>query len=294
MTLRHLEIFVEVAECGKMSEAAKKMYIAQSSVSQAILEIERQYNIRLFERYSKKLYLTEAGEEMLRYAQNITELYNTMDQQMRYNNRTVRIRVGATMTIGACLIGDILKEFNARHSNVNVTVMVRNTPNLERRLMSSELDIALVEGRTKERELVSRKFFTDHLSLVVGREHPFYQRDSIEISELEDQPFIFRETGSGTRIMTEEFLARHGVKVREVWMCNNSEAIKNAVINNYGISLLSELLVKRECREGLMHKLPIHNVELTQNYSLVYHKDKFFTNELTAFTQICEKFQYLR
>ena len=68
MTLRHLEIFVEVANCGKMSEAARNLFIAQSSVSQAIAEIERQYNIRLFERLSKKLYLTTSGEEMLGYA----------------------------------------------------------------------------------------------------------------------------------------------------------------------------------------------------------------------------------
>lgn len=291
MTLRHLEIFVEVANCGKMSEAARNLFIAQSSVSQAIAEIERQYNIRLFERLSKKLYLTTSGEEMLGYARHIISIYKEMENHMKFSADSVRLRVGATVTIGTCIISDLIKRFNELMPQASAEVMIRNTVNLEMRLLRSELDIGLIEGQVKSADLISRPIMDDQLILVCNHNHPFFRRETIDPQELYGQPFILREKGSGTRDLVERYLSGHNIKIKEKWMCNNTEAMKRAVIDGHGITIISELLVKKELTEGRLYKVDISGEPIKRKLCLVYHKNKYFFEALKNFTRVCEDYQ---
>ena len=98
MTIRHLRVFLEVARCGSMSQAAKNLYISQPTVSQAIAEIEAEYQVRLFSRLSKHLYITVSGEQLLEYAGRIIDLYNEMEQTM-HSKQIVRLRLGASLTV---------------------------------------------------------------------------------------------------------------------------------------------------------------------------------------------------
>lgn len=98
MTLRHLRFFVTVAKCGKMSTAAQQLFIAQSSVSQTIIELENHYGFKLFERLSRKLYITPMGEQLLTYAQHILALFDEMETQMKTRSERAGLRIGATIS----------------------------------------------------------------------------------------------------------------------------------------------------------------------------------------------------
>ncbi len=100
MTLRNLRIFLAVADCGSMSEAAKKMHIAQPSVSGTIGEIEEQYGVRLFERLGRRLYITPTGTQLCEYARHILSMYDAMELRLRNADETDMLRVGATVTVG--------------------------------------------------------------------------------------------------------------------------------------------------------------------------------------------------
>ena len=103
MTIRSLKIFVEVAESGKISDTARKLYITQASVSQCISEIEKEYNIRLFERLSKKLYLTPSGKQLLEYGRQLLAYNKMVDDFLLQSTRGKILRVGASLSTGASI-----------------------------------------------------------------------------------------------------------------------------------------------------------------------------------------------
>ena len=104
MTLRHLRIFVTVCETGSMTAAAQILYIAQPAISLAVSEMEEHYKVRLFDRISRRLYLTDSGRQALEYARHIIALFDEMEQGVRGGQAAKELRIGTSITIGSCLL----------------------------------------------------------------------------------------------------------------------------------------------------------------------------------------------
>lgn len=111
MTIRHLKIFIEVVDSGKMSTAASRLFISQPTVSQAISELEVHYGGLLFERLSKKLYITEKGRKLLSYARNVVKSFDDMEDMMLQDKNIEKIRIGATNTVGNCILSEIISSY---------------------------------------------------------------------------------------------------------------------------------------------------------------------------------------
>ena len=173
MTLRHLRIFVAVAESLNMHAAAKQLYIAQPAISQAISELENHYNVRLFERLSKKIYITPAGSQFLFYAKHILSLFGELEQQMNDTTAYTEVKIGATITIGTCLMNHILHEFQSCYPQAEVRVSINTPDYLGPSLARNELDIALVESLPTRPDLIFEPFLDDEMVLVVSPDHKF-------------------------------------------------------------------------------------------------------------------------
>ena len=262
MTIRSLEIFVKVAECGKMSEVARNMYITQSSVSQAISEIEKEYGVKLFDRISKKLYLTEAGKKLLGYGRHLLAVNEEMNDCMKHCAKNIRIRVGATVTVGTCVISPIMLELYKVNPLIEPEVFVEDTRLIAKKLLNSELDIAIVEGKIKHPDIVTKSIINDNLVLICSHKHEFYKRDSIKVSELSNQPLIMRELGSGTRAQLEKQLKELKIPMNIRWSCYNSEAILRAVVDNFGIAVISELLIEDYLKKHLLWACDIEGINI--------------------------------
>nr|MDD6336254.1 LysR family transcriptional regulator [bacterium] len=286
MTLRHLEIFIAVAEHGGMSAAANALYIAQPTVSQAIAELERQYGLKLFERFARKLHLTSAGQDLLGYARHILSSVNEMDRQMRYSAGRPTLKVGATITVATCLLPGILCRFESVHPYYRAEAWVGNTRNIEARVLSSQLDIGFVEGETHSPDIRSTPVTKDELILVCAPNHPLAGHALLEADALAGQDFVLREPGSGTRALFENYLSNHHIHVREKWVCNNSEAIKNAVMGGQGMTVISRLLVREELTHGKLIHIPLEE-ELMRHFSLIHHKNKYISPALSALMEAC-------
>ncbi|HBH0516737.1 TPA: LysR family transcriptional regulator, partial [Clostridioides difficile] len=282
MTIRSLEIFVKVAECGKMSEVARNMYITQSSVSQAISEIEKEYGVKLFDRISKKLYLTEAGKKLLGYGRHLLAVNEEMNDCMKHCAKNIRIRVGATVTVGTCVISPIMLELYKVNPLIEPEVFVEDTRLIAKKLLNSELDIAIVEGKIKHPDIVTKSIINDNLVLICSHKHEFYKRDSIEVSELSNQPLIMRELGSGTRAQLEKQLKELKIPMNIRWSCYNSEAILRAVVDNFGIAVISELLIEDYLKKHLLWACDIEGINLHRTFDIAYHRSKFFTENISA------------
>ena len=152
MTLRHFQIFISVCDEQGMTQAAQKLHISQPSISQAVKELEEHYQVRLFERLGKKLFLTPAGQELLHYARHIISLSAQTEKTLRSFSLAAPIRLGATLSIGESIFIDIITRLKKAMPEQEVYSHVHNTAALEDALLRDELDAALVEGSKKRGE----------------------------------------------------------------------------------------------------------------------------------------------
>ena len=239
-TLRQLKIFVVTAEHRKMSVAADQLYISQSSVSQTISDLEKEYGIILFERKSRELQITEVGKLLLENAKKIVNINEALEADMK-SYRSIRpLRIGATMTVGPTILVKLIKDFKEKYQDVDVTVKVTNTTHIEKLLLHNELDVALVEGIINNPAIVSKKSFNDKLVFICGKNSPFSGKDQVSIYELAKQPFILREKGSGTRAIFEGVMKNYQIDYSVQWESISVGAILSAVANNFGIGVLSD------------------------------------------------------
>ncbi len=287
MTLRHYQIFVTVCDSASMTAAAGELSMSQSAVSQAVAELEAHYGVRLFERLSRKLYLTRAGDKLLSYARHIVRMNWEAEREMRAWNDTGVVRVGASVTIGACVLPGLAANYLRRNPGAVLEVTEDNTERIERLLVDDRLDLGLVEGEISLTDIVERPFATDELVLIAGRDHPFFDLESVEPAELDDRSFVLREEGSGTRKTFETVMAERGLKWTASWTCNNADTIKAAVAEGLGVSVISRRAVEREIGLGLLREIPVNGLCFQRRFKVVYHRHKFLTGAMEAFIDFC-------
>lgn len=176
MTIRHLKIFIEVVDSGKMSTAASRLFISQPTVSQAIRELEEHYGGLLFDRLSKKLYITAKGKRLLSYAREVVKKFDDMEEMMLQDNYVEKIRIGATNTVGNCILSEVVKSFGEMNPNIEIYSYTNNTMDIEEKLLKSELDIGIVEGKVKSPDLISIPEVNDFLVLICSTKHAFAKK----------------------------------------------------------------------------------------------------------------------
>ncbi|MEG0911759.1 MAG: LysR family transcriptional regulator [Ruthenibacterium sp.] len=278
MTMQQLKIFIAVAECGKMNVAAKQLFLSQPSVSQAVQEIEKQYNIRLFDRLNQKLYLTETGADLLLAARHVVDAFDSLDATLKNAGTSEKIRLGASVSVGTCLLAPLVQA--AEENGMELRVLVNNTALVESRLLDSRLDVGIVEGRVESAELVQIPLCEDELVLLVGRLHPLYGAQNVTLAELAGTGYIAREDGSATRNQYEQILAEKGITLCQKWNCTNTEAIKNAVEAGKALAILSRRMVEREVKTGDLYVLPVQGIRAIRNIKLIYHRNKYLSPAL--------------
>ena len=292
MTIRHLRIFIEVVDSGKMSTAASKLFISQPTVSQAIKELEVHYGILLFERLSKKLYITEKGKKLLSYARNVVKQFDDMEEIIFETSNAEKIRIGATITVGECLLSNIINSLQQANPGIDTYTCINNTKIIEDKLLKSELDIGIVEGNIKNRDLITIPEVNDFLVLACSTSHPFANRETVKLSELADENFAMREEGSGTRELFERYMVDNGLPIKIACEANSSKAIKKAVIENQNLAVISIRLLEDEIRNGQVYVIRNMGSEWDRYFSMVYHKNKFITDEIKSLIGIVENYKH--
>ncbi len=289
MTLRHFKIFVTVCDTMNMTLAAGQLYISQSAVSQAVSELEKHYGVRLFERLSRKLYLTNAGEKLLRYARPIIRMHSDVERDMKALRENGSIRVGASVTVGAHVLPKLVLAYQSTNAGVSIQVVEDNTKQIEEMLLGDKIDLALVEGETASQEILSLPFMDDELVLICAPSHRFAKFPYVKPAELTDEKFIVREKESGTRRTFEEAMAASGLIWAEYWTCNNADTIKTAVAEGLGVSVISVRAIQKELQAGSLCAVPIHGLRFGRKFKIIYHKNKYLTGHMEGFIRLCQQ-----
>lgn len=283
LTIRHYKIFKAVAECHSMSEAAKLLYISQPTVSQTISELEKYYDVKLFERYPKKLYITEPGKRLLTYVNPLIYSFDNVSGLTLSGTDRYPLKIGATYTVSSCILNDILKAAKKKMSSLDFYVSIDNTDKMEQKLLKNEIDFAIVEGVIKNNDVITVPVADDCLVLVCGKSHPFAEREHVALRDLNDQNFILREPGSGTRKIFESEMSSHQISYRVKWECSSFDTVKAAAIAGEGLAVISARLISDELQNGLLSVIYINECIWKRDFFLCYHKNKTLTSELQPF-----------
>ena len=266
-----------------MTTAGKKLYLSQSAVSQAISELENHYGSKLFERLSRKLYLTQAGQKLLSYARHIVRMNEETDREMRVLKEGGFIRIGASVTICTCLLPQVILEFQKIKPKAHVEVYENNTKKIVDLILQDQIDLGIVEGSIHSSDIISIPFMDDELVFVCGKQHRFKNLTRIVPTDLENVNFIIRETGSGTRNTFEDVMAANQLSWKASWTCNNSDTIKSVVEKGIGVTVISERIVQNEIKRGELIRIPIAGIEFKRNFKICYHKNKYLSDIINQF-----------
>ena len=283
MNFRHMHIFLTVCKVGNMTRAAKELYMAQPSVSQAITELEKYYEVRLFERLNHKLYLTTAGERLQSYAHHILNLSEQARKELADLNQGGFMRIGASLTVGAYLLPDLVSSYRQKFPEVDIFTQVDNTALIEKKILEDQLDFGIVEGPVTSPHIVEENFCDDYLVFIASPKHILANKPVIDVQELKDQLFIIREAGSGTQAIFEHAMQVSDVSWKAVGIYNNIEAIKQAIIANLGLAIVSKISVTEEVAQGKLTMLNVQGMTLKRKFNIIYHRQKFFTQVMKAF-----------
>lgn len=287
MTLRHLRIFVAVCETGTMTAASDRLFIAQPSVSLAISEMEEYYGVRLFDRISRRLYLTESGRRVLQYARHIISLMDEMEQEVKNPDAVGRLRIGTSITIGSYLLPEYIKKLKEQYPSLQIEAVIGNSGNIEQKILDNEIDIGIIEGAVHSSYIESRTFEGDRMVFICPSDHKFAGRRLDQASELKAQDFLVREKGSASREMLDGILAANEIAVKPLWESTSNQAILHGVKQGLGISLLPWLLVREVLEKGEAAEFTVNGPELSRKFSVIYHKNKFLPRSAQALMQLC-------
>ncbi len=289
-----LKVFCAVAESRSFSKASKTMYLTQPAISLQIRALEEQLGTKLFSRNNKMVSLTDTGKILYRHATSILSAYAAIEKEINEATGMVKgkLRIGASTTLATYYLPNIIVEFKKRYPDILIDFERGNTQTIIDSILKTRLDLGLVEGEVDSPRLVVQKMDSDELLLVVNAEHPWAKRGDISVEELLDLPFIMREDGSGTRQVVENTLQRAGINPEQlnvVMYLGSTEAIKTAVENGLGVSVISGWAVQKELRFGMLKALSFTDVRFLRDFSLIFQKKSFRTQPAEKFVELLKQ-----
>ncbi len=292
MTIRHLRIFVAVAETGKMSAAAELLYLSQPTISQTIRELENHYGTQLFERYSQKLFITESGRRLLEYARQILHDFDRLEENMLTYDGKTPLRVGSTVSASGIIMPHLLRELENRMPQTDTFITIGNTSHIIQKLLHAQTDVGIVQGDIQSSELIAIPAVTDEMVIVCSTKHPLAQQKTVTPKQIEQHPFCLRETGSSTRTMFERFVQKYRLIPKIKWEATCPDTVRRAVLQNNCLAIMPlRQVAAYDCR-GQMHIITGPMPDWDWPHYFVYHKDKQLTPEIKVIQEILENCEW--
>jgi DNA-binding transcriptional LysR family regulator len=286
-SLRQLEVFVAIARLQSVSKAAGELSLSQSAASTALGELERQFDCQLFDRLGKRLRLNALGRELLPKASALLDRAAEIEELLRGNAGVGPLHIGATMTIGNYLAPMLVAAFIRRHPQSPVQLQVRNTEQIVQQIARCELDLGLIEGICEHPEIAVEPWLDDELIVFCAPDHPFARQGTAVPEELGREPWVLRESGSGTRMAFERAAREFDQPVRIALELEQTEAIKRAVESGLGLGCLSRLALRESFRRGSLVPVETPLLELTRQFFFIWHKHKYRTQGMQVFFDLC-------
>lgn len=287
ITLRQLKIFEAVARHLSFTRASEELHLTQPAVSMQVKQLEDTVGVPLFEQVGKRIFLTDAGREMSRYAHLISdtldEIEQVFDEMRGVKGGRLRISVASTANY---FVPQLLATFCQRYPKVQVSLDVTNRERLLAALADNSTDLVIMGKPPDGMELVAESFMENPLVAIAPPGHPLARQKHIPLDRLVRETFLVREQGSGTRSATERFFVEHGLALSATMEMSSSEAIKQGVEAGLGLGLLSLHTLEMELALERLVVLDVKELPIRRSWYIMYRPGK----RLSGITQKFKSF----
>lgn len=272
MTLRHLKIFVAVCEYGSTTKAAEALYIAQPTISHTITELEKYYDVPLFERRNQRLILTDIGKALLTKAKEILNGFEDFESLATFHGQNPLVKIGASLTLGQTIIPRFWEIVVKGNYNIQPQFLIRQSTRIQHELEQSNLDFGIIGGEVTSPHLKALPLSNEEFIAVCHSDYAIDKEISFE--ELTKLPLLIREHGSSSRDFLEKVASERSIKLSPKMDSSNNQAIVTAIRSKLGVGFLTEGYAREYIKKGVFKRVEISDVEARQTNYLVIHKNK--------------------
>ncbi|NLV21392.1 MAG: LysR family transcriptional regulator [Syntrophomonadaceae bacterium] len=279
MNLNLFKTYIRVIETQNLSRTAEDFGLSQPAITKQIQALEDMYGVLLLERSGRRLKMTEAGETLYNYAHDLVRCMDKMDKAMEEiaEDRKGSLFLGASTIPGQYIIPALIKEFKEEHPHISISLEIADTERIFNKICERELDIGIVGGWTKQRKVEGFPWLEDELVAVVPQDHKLADKSSCCLADLQNENWIFREKGSGTRKAVEELMTAHNLNRDNlnIYMeAGSTESVLAMVEAGMGISLVSRWVIRPDNSQTKLHYLKLNEEEARRLFYVIFPRQK--------------------
>ncbi|MCE2680048.1 MAG: LysR family transcriptional regulator [Burkholderiales bacterium] len=286
ITFRQLQLFLALAETGSVGGAAKANHVTQPTASMQLKDITEAVGVPLYEVISKRVHLTQAGQELARTARAISGEWESFIQAVDGIKGLTRGKLNvAVVSTAKYFIPRLLGDFCKRYPDIDISLEILNRDGVVSRLRNNMDDLYIMTKPPHDMDLHCRAFLPNPLVVIANAQHLLVDRKKITLKELNNERFILRERGSGTRMAVDAHFKLYGFNPNLRLELGSNEAIKEAVAGGLGIAVLSEHTLRPHLATSAVAILPVENFPIESNWQIVHQKGKQLSPIATVFEQ---------
>ena len=294
MDLWQLKIFCSVVEHKSFSKAGEAVHLSQPTVSSHIKDLEAHFGCRLIDRLSKEAVATQAGSLLYDYARRLIALKEETETALAEFQGKIRgkLTVGGSTIPGGFILPQIIGRFSRSYPEVQVALINGDTRKIIQDVRDGNVELGVVGARSEDRNVVQEQLIQDEMRLAVGAEHRWAGRQSVDVEELFQEPFIIREAGSGTRKSLQESLSKKGYGVEDLKIIaemGSTQAVLQGIKSGIGISILSLIAMEESIAAGTMTALKVDGLDLRRQFFLTRHRHRSASPLSKAFVEFIKQ-----
>jgi len=286
MNRAHLRAFHGVAAAGSYTRASKMLNVSQPTLSSQVKGLEATYGVRLFQRRGRGIELTDLGDRLLEVTRRLYAVEGEAEQLLvglrSLSGGQLRVVADAPFHVVA-----LMGAFHRRHPEVQLKFSFGNSRSVLVDLLDRRSEIGILANLAPDARIYALPFRKQRLVVVVYRDHPWTQRRSIHLAELENQPLVLRESGSATRAILEAALTERRISPRTVFEMGSREAVREAVAARLGVGVVLESEFTPDLR---LQALSVADAELIAQESVACLHDRRPVNVVRAFFELIKEF----
>lgn len=291
ITLKQLQVFICITQEKTITAAAEKLFLSKPAVSMSLAELEKQLGHPLFERKNNRLFINDLGKKLLPLADEQIERSKLIATLFNDSNQLKgKLAIGASNTLGNHLLPFLISDFRKQFKQSNQSLLVDNSQTISEQIKEYELDIGLVEANLFDSQLNSIKWLQDEMVIVCCSDHPLSNKKYLNIEDLENQQWILREEGSGTRAF---FINQIGRKLSHYHISlelKSTEAIINSTSAGLGLACISKVAARHALADKRIKQLTF-NLDMHRDYWLIWHKERYQSPLLKTFIDFAKQWQ---
>ncbi|MEY4487857.1 MAG: hypothetical protein RIQ79_365 [Verrucomicrobiota bacterium] len=287
---RQMLAFATLARCSSFTQTAKELHLTQSAISHTIKSLEQDVGVSLFERVGKRVFLTQAGEQLRPAAERILrEMHDarTAMEEVGIWGRG-RLRIGASVTTCQHPLPTVLREFRQSFPDCALQLLAGDGPYMSKLLRENQVDLALMLEPDKDEGLAFRTLFTDELQALVAPMHPWVALGRVPRTDLEKETFIVYNKGSYTHRMVEDYFRVDGIHLKNTMELGSMDAMKELAKVGMGAALMAPWVARKELAERSLIALPLGPRKLRRTWGITHLKGRVLSLAEETFFGLCE------